>query len=63
MRGDAEDGVGGHAAAGFFVGPAKGAFVDDFAVLEDEGDGAGEAAIVDELLEEGIEAGEAVFGD
>ena len=63
MGGDAEEGGGGHAPAGFFIAPADGAFIDRFSVVEDEGDGSGDFVLVDGLLEERADAGEAFGGE
>ena len=53
LRRDAEDRVGGHASAGFLVGPADGLLVDRLAVLQDQCDDAGDLAVVDVLLHGG----------
>ena len=60
---DAEDGARGHAATGFFIAPADGAFINGLAVVEDEGDGPGDFILIDRLLQESADAGEAFGGE
>ena len=60
LRRDAEDRVRRHAPAGFLVAPADGALVDRLAVAQHERDGAGDAVLVDVLLEQRIDARQAI---
>ncbi len=62
LRGDAEDGVGGHLPAGFFIAPADGVLVDGLAVVQHQGDGAGDLVLIDILLEQMIDTGHALRG-
>ncbi len=56
LRGDAEDGVGRHAAAGLLVAPAEGALVHGLAVAQHEGHRAGNAVILGILLQNTVNA-------
>src|SRR5581483_6391021 len=56
LRSDAEDGVGGHFAARFLIAPADGALVHGLAVAQNEADRSGEAALIDVVVEEMVEA-------
>ncbi len=55
LRRDAEDGVGGHAAPGFFVGPADRVFVHRLAVLKHQRDDAGDSVLVNVAVEERVD--------
>ena len=63
MRRDAEDRVDRHLALRFLVAPAEGVLVHRPAIAQHEPDGAGDAILVDVLLQQSIDAGETFGGE
>ena len=62
LRRETEDGVHGHAPAGFLVAPTYGALVHGLAVAEHQRHGSGDALLVDVLVQHAVDAGGAVGG-
>src|SRR5262249_9070800 len=63
LRGDAEDRVRSHLAAGFLVAPAYGALVHGLSVAQNESDGAGDLALVYVFPKDGVQTLEAFGGE